>query len=435
MVAAFRANGLGQILDFVPEPHGRRRRRQSAGGSTCWSGARIPSTPAGSTSTGTRTGAICSRSCWCRSWATSTARCWRRATSSSGSTPDTGSLAVWAYGTHKLPICPLHYQRVLGDEHPELERLGDAFSSLPDWRPRVAQRAKDLQARAGRACRATARTCAAAIEAAVGRLNGEPGQLETWRGLDALIQDQHWRAAHFRVAADDINYRRFFNINELAGLRMELPELFEHAHRLDLRAAARGRAGRPAHRPCRRAARSQGLSACGCASRRRGRSTSWSRRSWPGTRRCARTGRSRAPPATNSPIWCSGCWSIRRARTASPRPMRTSPASTAAVRARSCATCKIRIMVNEMASELNVLARDAARVARQNPRTADFTRNILQRALQRDRGLLSGLPHLRRRRRRADRAGPPRPRLGGGPGAAQRDRASIPASSTSCTGC
>ena len=44
--------------------------------------------------------------------------------------------------------------------------------------------------------------------------------------------------------------------------------------------------------------------------------------------------------------------------------------------------CKIRIMENEMASELNVLARDAARIARQNPVTADFTRNILRRALK-----------------------------------------------------
>ena len=44
--------------------------------------------------------------------------------------------------------------------------------------------------------------------------------------------------------------------------------------------------------------------------------------------------------------------------------------------------CKIRIMRDEMASELNVLARDAGRVARQNPRTADFTRNILQRAIE-----------------------------------------------------
>ena len=44
--------------------------------------------------------------------------------------------------------------------------------------------------------------------------------------------------------------------------------------------------------------------------------------------------------------------------------------------------CKIRIMKNEMASELNVLARDAARVARQHRRTADFTRNILHRAIR-----------------------------------------------------
>src|SRR5205807_1096144 len=44
--------------------------------------------------------------------------------------------------------------------------------------------------------------------------------------------------------------------------------------------------------------------------------------------------------------------------------------------------CKIRITENEMASELNMLARDAARVAHQNPHTADFTHNILRRALQ-----------------------------------------------------
>jgi maltooligosyltrehalose synthase len=44
---------------------------------------------------------------------------------------ENGSFAVWAYGTHKLPICPLHYARVLGDAHPALERLGDAFAGLP----------------------------------------------------------------------------------------------------------------------------------------------------------------------------------------------------------------------------------------------------------------------------------------------------------------
>ena len=132
--------------------------------------------------------------------------------------PETGGFAVWAYDTHKLPICPLHYHRVLGDEHPELERLGDAFSGLPDWRPRIAQRAKDLQSELGTLARRRS-DVREAVQVAVERINGEPGRLETWRQLDALIEDQNWRAAHFRVAADDINYRRFFDINELAGLR------------------------------------------------------------------------------------------------------------------------------------------------------------------------------------------------------------------------
>ena len=58
---------------------------------------------------------------------------------------------------------------------------------------------------------------------------------------------------------------------------------------------------------------------CVCANRRRARSTSSSRRSSRGTRRCARIGRSRARPATISPIWFSACWSIHPARTASRR--------------------------------------------------------------------------------------------------------------------
>ena len=46
------------------------------------------------------------------------------------------------------------------------------------------------------------------------------------------------------------------------------------------------------------------------------------------------------------------------------------------------ATSKLQIMENEMASELNILARDTARLARQNPRRADFTRNLLRRAIK-----------------------------------------------------
>ncbi|MDB5537437.1 MAG: maltooligosyl trehalose synthase [Devosia sp.] len=50
--------------------------------------------------------------------------------------------------------------------------------------------------------------------------------------LDGLVKLQHWRVARYSVAADDINYRRFFIVNELAGIRIEEPDVFDHAHAL-----------------------------------------------------------------------------------------------------------------------------------------------------------------------------------------------------------
>jgi (1->4)-alpha-D-glucan 1-alpha-D-glucosylmutase len=144
-----------------------------------------------------------------------------------------GDLAVWAYERHKLPICPSHYARILGDAHAELESMGDAFAGLPDWRPQIVRRAAELKAELGRLARDDD-AVKQAIDAAVSQLNGDPAM------LDVLIRDQHWRTAHFRVAADDINYRRFFDINDLAGLRMELPELFDHVHALVLRLLKEG---------------------------------------------------------------------------------------------------------------------------------------------------------------------------------------------------
>ncbi|HSK38760.1 MAG TPA: alpha-amylase family glycosyl hydrolase, partial [Arenibaculum sp.] len=147
--------------------------------------------------------------------------------------PDAGSFAVWAYDTHKLPICPRHYAEILGQWHPELERLGDAFASLHYDRPHEIRRAGEIKDELARLAGSDPGV-REAVEAAVSGFAGRPGDLESWKRLDALIRKQFWRAAYFRVAADDINYRRFFNINELAGLRMEEPELFDVAHRLAL---------------------------------------------------------------------------------------------------------------------------------------------------------------------------------------------------------
>jgi (1->4)-alpha-D-glucan 1-alpha-D-glucosylmutase len=294
--------------------------------------------------------------------------------------PASGSFAVWAYDTHKLPICPLHYHRILGDEHPALERFGDAFAGLPDWRPQIAHRAGELKAQlAALACAET--EVRAAIDAALARLNGRAGDLASWKDLHALIEDQYWHAAYFRVAADDINYRRFFNINDLAGLRMELPDLFGHAHRLAFRLLGEGILDglRIDHvdglfdpkgylRALREKAPRTDFYLVVEKILARHESL---REDWPveGT-----TGYEFANLVLALLINPAGEEGFTRAYAEFAGETRSF--------AQIVRESKLAIMENEMASELNVLARDAGRVARHNPRTTDFTRNILHRALR-----------------------------------------------------
>ena len=54
------------------------------------------------------------------------------------------------------------------------------------------------------------------------------------------LNDQSYRLAFWRVAAEEINYRRFFDVNDLAAIRMELPEVFDETHRLLLELVATG---------------------------------------------------------------------------------------------------------------------------------------------------------------------------------------------------
>ena len=290
-----------------------------------------------------------------------------------------GSFAVWAYDTHKLPVCPLHYARILGDAHPELERLGDDFSGLPEWRPQVGRRAGEIKAELAALCRERA-DVRDAVAAAVGRLNGEPGRLDSWRGLDAVIQEQYWRAAHFRVAADEINYRRFFNINELAGLRMELPEVFDHAHQLVFRLLKSGVLDGL------RIDHIDGLlDPKGYLERLRQKAGDdfylvvekilapheSLREDWPVQGTTGYDFTNLILALLVDPAGEENFNSLYTGLTGHREPF-----------ADMVRDCKLRIMRNEMASELNVLARDAARVARQNPRTTDFTRNLLHRAIR-----------------------------------------------------
>src|SRR5438094_4934945 len=79
-----------------------------------------------------------------------------------------------------------------------------------------------------------------AIEKALGRINGEPGDPRSFDSLDELLNAQSYRLAFWRVAAEEINYRRFFDVNDLAAIRMELPEVFDATHKLLLKLIADG---------------------------------------------------------------------------------------------------------------------------------------------------------------------------------------------------
>lgn len=70
------------------------------------------------------------------------------------------------------------------------------------------------------------------VQAAVARLNGTAGDSHSFDALHELLEAQVYRLAHWRVSAEEINYRRFFDVNDLIGLRMEDPQVFAATQKL-----------------------------------------------------------------------------------------------------------------------------------------------------------------------------------------------------------
>ena len=70
------------------------------------------------------------------------------------------------------------------------------------------------------------------IERAVQHCNGQPGNPRSFDCLHRLLEAQVYRLSHWRVSGEEINYRRFFDINDLIGLRMENPRVFAATHQL-----------------------------------------------------------------------------------------------------------------------------------------------------------------------------------------------------------
>ena len=79
------------------------------------------------------------------------------------------------------------------------------------------------------------------IERNVSIFNGIKGEPESFDLLDNLLRGQAFRLSYWRVATEEINYRRFFDINDLAAIRMEDPAVFEETHRLVFRLIKEGK--------------------------------------------------------------------------------------------------------------------------------------------------------------------------------------------------
>jgi (1->4)-alpha-D-glucan 1-alpha-D-glucosylmutase len=161
--------------------------------------------------------------------------------------PEDGSFSIWHW-EHRFPVCPTTYTEILDRALASLanpskagalrgvtERLramgrqATGHNSSPH--PEEAEGLKHDLAQAVSASSDLRK----AIDRAIAAINGSPDDPRSFDALHRLLEAQAYRLAFWRVASSDINYRRFFDINTLAGIRVEIPQIFEKTHELILR--------------------------------------------------------------------------------------------------------------------------------------------------------------------------------------------------------
>jgi len=134
------------------------------------------------------------------------------------------------YGPHVFPVCPIDYAAILlSAERADLSALANRFQGLttqPADQPRAAEARDALR-------EFVARNGAAALEFVLEAY--APEDPVTRDRLHRLLERQHFRLAWWRTASDEVNWRRFFDISTLAGVRIERPEVFDAVHALIFR--------------------------------------------------------------------------------------------------------------------------------------------------------------------------------------------------------
>jgi len=165
------------------------------------------------------------------------------------------------YFEHHFPVDPSEYPQILayrmdvlsmrlGQDNPLLmdyQSLITAFRNLPprdeDSTERQLERRRDKEVHKRHLAGLVEQYAdiAGFLEQNLLIFNGTAGNSASFDPLHLLIEAQAYRLAFWRVASDEINYRRFFDINDLAGLRIENDEVFDATHQLLLRLIQEGK--------------------------------------------------------------------------------------------------------------------------------------------------------------------------------------------------
>jgi (1->4)-alpha-D-glucan 1-alpha-D-glucosylmutase len=165
------------------------------------------------------------------------------------------------YYEHRFPVDPGEYPRILGRHldiletrmpagRPslvEFQSLITAFGNLPPRSDRSEEavtarnRDKELLKQRLAALHSQDADIDWYLQELLREFNGTPDYPADTGLINDLLEAQAYRLAYWRVASDEINYRRFFDINELASLRMENPEVFEATHVLVMALIAEGK--------------------------------------------------------------------------------------------------------------------------------------------------------------------------------------------------
>ena len=137
------------------------------------------------------------------------------------------------YHDHRFPINPRDYASVLLTTGGPLETPARAFAELGGG-------GRDTVRREAEAARQELLqpTYRAAIQECLHAYSAKSP--EGRERLHRLLDRQNYRLAWWRAATDEINWRRFFDVNGLAGVRVEVPEVFEATHRTVFRLYTEG---------------------------------------------------------------------------------------------------------------------------------------------------------------------------------------------------